>query len=434
LAHAEKTAIRRLRYQIMANLYVDLTDAVVNSIYHGASTGMQRVQINVAFCLRKSLSSQAFSIFEGRFESLDQMVAESQGDADAFVRLAREKYKAAVERYARQQRSPLISLPARCFHRAARLYRDLRVKSTLKFGRGDALFTMGAFWQYPPLVDFYRQKTKEGVELIGILHDLTWISYPEYIDRKLFQKFLALPIHLITISNFTRSELERAVRENILTCNYKTLASIALAHEFVGARRNDVSTYSVTEANKRYALYVSSLDHHKNHSAIISAWKQLHEEFGDKLPHLILVGKKASAASEILRPGNLGDAISFCERPSDEKLKMLYTNCVFTVFPSYREGWGLPIGESLWFGKACAASNRTSIPEAGGDLCVYFDPSDMEDIKTAILSLLDQNVRLDYEKKIRSAALRSWNQVSEDIEMIVTSIINEAPRSAQKTG
>jgi glycosyltransferase involved in cell wall biosynthesis len=418
----------------MAKLYVDLTDAVVNSVYHGASTGMQRVQINVAFCLTRSLSAQAFSIFEGRWETLDQLVAKSQGDADEFVRLAREKYKGALERYARQQKSPLISFPARCFHRCLRLYRDLKVRSTLKFGRDDALFTMGAFWQYPPLVDFYRQKAKEGVKLIGILHDLTWVSYPEYIDQILFKKFLALPLHLITISSFTRSELERAVRENILTCNYKTLSSIPLAHEFIGAQRNDVSTRSLTEINKRYVLYVSSLDHHKNHSALISAWKQLHEQLGERLPHLILVGKKASAASEILRPGNLGNAISFCERPSDEKLKLLYTNCVFTVFPSYREGWGLPVGESLWFGKACAASNRTSIPEAGGDLCVYFDPSDIEDIKTAILSLLDQDIRLSYENRIRSAALRSWNQVSDDIETIVISIINESPRSAQKIG
>jgi hypothetical protein len=50
------------------------------------------------------------------------------------------------------------------------------------------------------------------------------------------------------------------------------------------------------------------------------------------------------------------------------------------------------------------------------------------------LSLLDQDIRLSYENRIRSAALRSWNQVSDDIETIVISIINESPRSAQKIG
>jgi glycosyltransferase involved in cell wall biosynthesis len=414
----------------MATLYVDLTDAVVNAIYHGASTGMQRVQINVAFCLARSMSAQAFSIFDGRWADLDRLIAQTHGDADEFVRLVREQYKGAIERYARQQEAPLTSFPARLVRKCLRLYRDRKIRLTVKFARDDALFTMGAFWQYRPLVDFYRQRAKEGVKLIGMLHDLTWLSYPEYIDRKLFEKFLALPLHLITVSNFTKSELERAVRETILTCNYKTLSSIALAHEFIGAQRNDVSSLSSVERNKRYVLYVSSLDHHKNHSALISAWKQLHDELGDRLPHLILVGKKSSAASEILRPGNLGSAISFCERPSDEKLKMLYTNCVFTVFPSYREGWGLPVGESLWFGKACAASGCTSIPEAGGDLCVYFDPSDIEDIKRAILTMLDAGTRLNYENRIRSAALRTWKQVSDDIESIIVSIVNESPRPA----
>src|SRR6266851_5544716 len=169
----------------MATLYVDLTDGVVNSIYHGASTGMQRVQINVAFCLARSMSAQAFSIFDGRWADLNQLVAESHGDADEFVRIVREKYKGAIERYTRQQKAPLTSFPARCFHKCLRVYRDRKVRSIIKFARDDALFTMGAFWQYRPLVDFYRQKAKEGVKLIGMLHDLTRVSYPEYIDRTL---------------------------------------------------------------------------------------------------------------------------------------------------------------------------------------------------------------------------------------------------------
>jgi len=56
------------------------------------------------------------------------------------------------------------------------------------------------------------------------------------------------------------------------------------------------------------------------------------------------------------------------ENPSDEELAYLYKNSLFTVFPSYYEGWGLPIGESLWFGKPVVASNTSSMREVGGML------------------------------------------------------------------
>lgn len=60
----------------------------------------------------------------------------------------------------------------------------------------------------------------------------------------------------------------------------------------------------------------------------------------------------------------------------DHDLAALYRGALFTVFPSHREGWGLPVQESLSYGVPCIASNGGAIPEAGGDLVTYFDPTD----------------------------------------------------------
>jgi glycosyltransferase involved in cell wall biosynthesis len=62
------------------------------------------------------------------------------------------------------------------------------------------------------------------------------------------------------------------------------------------------------------------------------------------------------------------------ENPDDATLAALYRGARFTLFPSLYEGWGLPVSESLAFGKVCLASNSTSIPEAGGRFCLYHDP------------------------------------------------------------
>ncbi|MGB6657128.1 MAG: glycosyltransferase, partial [Methylovirgula sp.] len=114
-----------------------------------------------------------------------------------------------------------------------------------------------------------------------------------------------------------------------------------------------------------------------------------------------------------------GGRIVFAEAPSDAALGWLYSACLFTIFPSLLEGWGLPVGESLWFGKSCAASKTSPIPAVGGDLCVYFDPHDPAAIKAAVRRLRDPDVRRSFEKKIEAANLRTWAEAASDIERII---------------
>ncbi len=52
---------------------------------------------------------------------------------------------------------------------------------------------------------------------------------------------------------------------------------------------------------------------------------------------------------------------------------------MFSVFPSFEEGWGLPVGESLIFGRPCLASNASSVPEVGGEFVDYIDPFNTND-------------------------------------------------------
>src|ERR1700733_12598433 len=99
----------------MRDLYIDLTDLVLNSIYHGVNTGIQHVQINVAYRLVSTISAKTFSIYEGRWEDLDTLIMDSHGEADQFLCLIREKYKAHVLRIERQKKSPFSSLPSRIF-------------------------------------------------------------------------------------------------------------------------------------------------------------------------------------------------------------------------------------------------------------------------------------------------------------------------------
>ena len=107
----------------------------------------------------------------------------------------------------------------------------------------------------------------------------------------------------------------------------------------------------------------------------------------------------------------LGGKIALIESPSDADLIHLYKGCLFTLFPSLYEGWGLPVTESLALGKPCIVSNVTSLPEAGGALARYFDPEDLNDVVRVIRDTLSDRAGLaEWEARVR----RDFRPVSWD--------------------
>jgi glycosyltransferase involved in cell wall biosynthesis len=144
---------------------------------------------------------------------------------------------------------------------------------------------------------------------------------------------------------------------------------------------------------ERYVLFVSTIEIRKNHRLLVRVWRRLLARHGaDEIPVLIFAGQIGWMVDDLLADlaasGYLGGKIEHRSGLSDEELDEAYRSCLFTIFPSLSEGWGLPIAESLAYGKFCLASNRTSIPEVGGDLIDYFDPSDDDDALAKIERML----------------------------------------------
>jgi glycosyltransferase involved in cell wall biosynthesis len=144
---------------------------------------------------------------------------------------------------------------------------------------------------------------------------------------------------------------------------------------------------------QRYVLFVSTIEIRKNHRLLVKVWRQLLERHGaDAVPALIFAGQIGWLVDDLLAELTASDyldgKIVLLPGLSDAELRQAYRSSLFTVFPSLCEGWGLPIAESLMHGKFCVASNRTSIPEVGGDLVDYFDPSNEADALAKIERLL----------------------------------------------
>lgn len=409
-----------------SRIYIDLSGVVFHAIWNSTCGGIPRVQIEVAASLARSDGSTAlFSVYDGVWCDLNSLVLHSSGSADQlFAKLKQFKPYAGMYPSVWHPIGTAKLLKARLAGLCARLG-----SRTPQFRAGDTLFVGGEFWTSPATIALCKHATSMGANVIIFLYDLISITNPQFLGHDFTNEFLEilnLPVHFIVATPFTLKELEKVRVERKLPAP-ASVSVVPLANEFPGSQRNESASVPPREveqlATRPFVLYVSTVAVRKNHMMLLSVWDELEAELGDTLPTLVVAGRRGWKAEDVLRRLDnlqIGNRIFFAEAPTDELLRWLYSACLFTVFPSILEGWGLPVGESHWFGKACAASNSSTIPAAGRDLCVYFSPESPLQMKAAICSLLDPKVRRSYEDKIKSARLRTWIEVANDVKDIIT--------------
>ncbi|MCF6281522.1 MAG: glycosyltransferase [Candidatus Polarisedimenticolaceae bacterium] len=158
-------------------------------------------------------------------------------------------------------------------------------------------------------------------------------------------------------------------------------------------------------------LSVGSIEPRKNQVQLIKAFEAYRKLHPDGEWRLILVGNlHPLVAEEVGRAQQADKAISHIGHVSDQELDSLYRSCAFTVFPSVEEGFGLPILESLWYGKPCLCANfgaMAEVAEAGG--CYTVDTRDQTKIEEAVARLIeDGEFRHRLAMQAVSRAIDSW--------------------------
>lgn len=142
--------------------------------------------------------------------------------------------------------------------------------------------------------------------------------------------------------------------------------------------------------DKKFILFVGTLQPRKNIVGLVKAFAILPQKIKDE-HQLVIVGKKGWLYEDILKsPSMYGveNNTIFLDYVKDEDLPNFYKGAEVFVLPSLYEGFGLPILEAMRYGCPVITSNVSSMPEAGGDAALYFDPADIEDIKGKIEKVL----------------------------------------------
>jgi glycosyltransferase involved in cell wall biosynthesis len=278
--------------------------------------------------------------------------------------------------------------------------------------RGDIIVSLGAGWGIPGYMKHIAEvKRRYGIKFSIFVHDVLPIEYQSFFEPRhavQFRNWLqeAIPVADVVLTN---SKYSRAALSALAAKSGWRLPRVEILQLGSGfADRPTARGQPMASLPARYVLFVSTIEIRKNHRLLVRVWQRLVERHGaDLVPALIFVGQIGwsfdGLLADLKASEHLNGKIILLRSLSDAELQQTYRCCLFTVFPSLCEGWGLPIAESLAHGKFCVASNRTSIPEVGGNLIDYFDPSDEEDALAKIeRPLIDPGYLAAREAQVRA--------------------------------
>lgn len=265
-----------------------------------------------------------------------------------------------------------------------------------------------------PVLSIKAKKT------ITTIHDVNHLSFKGDLSyfKKKYARFLYLNAlrkskEIITVSNFSRSEIIRLLKPKDLLIN---VIYCGVSKCFFENKDNTIG-FLLPE---KYILFVGNVKPHKNLITLLEAYIKLPKNIKDTYKLLILGKKDGFITSDknvfkFVEDNNLLNNIIFTGFVEDKLLPLIYRKATVFVFPSLYEGFGLPILESMASKTTVLSSNYASLPEVGLDCAIYFNPKDSFELKEKIVEILNNKSlrELYIEKAYIHSKNFSWENSAE---------------------
>lgn len=166
---------------------------------------------------------------------------------------------------------------------------------------------------------------------------------------------------------------------------------------------------------RQFLMYTGGIDHRKNIDILIQAYSRLESGIREKHQLVIVCSVQEESKNNLRNHArNFGlsdEELVITGYVTDEDLLLLYNACKLFIFPSWHEGFGLPVLEAMQCGKPVLASNLSSLPEVLGCDAASFDPYNVDDITSKISEYIEDQSKLDSlaAHGLERAKKFSWN-------------------------
>ncbi len=272
--------------------------------------------------------------------------------------------------------------------------------------------------------DYANRLQRSGLKPIFFVHDLIPLTHPEYCrpgesdkHRNRMNSVLGSGHGVIANSSATLEALTAYAKANNFLMPPAAVALLAPPQFPV--------PIAVAPLNKPYFIMLGTIEPRKNHWLLLQLWRQLIERLGEAAPRLVIIGQRGWECE------NLVDLLDRCEilngfvfeypACSDADLSSWFHHAQALLFPSFAEGYGMPLIEALALGVPVIASNLPTFREIAGDIPEYVDPLDGKRWMELIIeyALPESQVRLEQYQRMSGFVVPTWDAHFELVEALM---------------
>ena len=234
---------------------------------------------------------------------------------------------------------------------------------------------------------------------------------------------------LITVSNFCKKKIARHL-------THLAADNIAVIYEAGNDRCRPLDKhYARAEIKKKYdipcgyILTLGGIDPRKNTKLMIETYIRLKSErsIDEKLVIVGIPNWNHTRFNSMVVQSACRDDVIFTDFIDDDELVLLYNCAAAFLYPSLYEGFGLPPLEAMACGVPVISSDTTSIPEIVGDAAILIDPTDREQLRKALLNLINNKSLAErlISRGFRRARKFSWRKMAEETLNIYESLLEQ---------
>lgn len=252
------------------------------------------------------------------------------------------------------------------------------------------------------------------IKKIVTIHDLIFIRYPEYfpwIDRQVYKYKFQHSVKVADIVIAIGEQTKRDIVEFLNVPEEKICIHYQSCHpSFYEECETDILNKTLLENEliyKGYILNVGAFEQRKNQKNLIIAFKEILKQHSHL--KLVLVGKGGQYLNEcqkLIQSLNLQKSVCVLTNIDQTKLQCLYSGALLFSFPSFFEGFGIPIIEAMFSRLPVVTSHGSCFPEVAGPFSTYIDPYDPRDIARGMGEIIGST-----PSEIEDKTSRSWEYV-----------------------
>lgn len=238
---------------------------------------------------------------------------------------------------------------------------------------------------------------KDNIKMIYFCHDMTPITHPEYHAEGIISfKQHSCVMKLMLWSADLILTTSQAVKQDVL--NYSKKIGVhppkVVAKE-IGAEENFLKTKWSKQDTHKHFIYVGTFEPRKNHILLFLAWKKIYSILQENTPMLYIIGRKGWLIDWLDRyfevEPNVSRFVKRLENIQDSELNKLMLESYATLNPSYTEGWGMPVAESVSMGIPTVCSDIPAYHESSQECAIFLSPLNADIWVDTILNILNNS-------------------------------------------